>query len=292
MKFDSYHPMINFIYFTAALICVIVFDHPVMIVLSYAASFIYSVKLGGRRILLFNAALIPLGIIYTFIYSYYNHFGITVLGINSIGNYITMEAIVYGAVIAVRAAAAIMMFTCVLSIVTTDKVVYLFGRISPKLSLFISVILRAVPRIKVRARRIGLSRAGIGRGVRQGNIFWRVRNLLALISIVITWTLEDFVESSVSMQSRGYTLKGRTAFSIYRFDNRDRGVLMAMYICIVILCMAQVLGETTSFYDPEIMWRRITWMSIVVYVIYGIFLLIPFGLQVAGEEKMRRLRKL
>ena len=87
-----------------------------------------------------------------------------------------------------------------------------FGRISPRLSLFLSILLRCVPRVKERARKIEISREGIGKGVRQGNILERFLHGLSLISIVITWTLEDFVESTVSMKSRGYSLRGRTGF--------------------------------------------------------------------------------
>lgn len=119
-------------------------------------------------------------------------------------------------------AAVILWLCCIFELITADKVVYLFGRISPGLSLFLSILLRAVPRIGVRAGQIEISREGIGRGIRQGNLWQRARNLCALISILLTWTMEDFVESASSMKSRGSALKGRTAYSIYRFAEQGQ----------------------------------------------------------------------
>lgn len=292
MKFDSYHPMLNFIYFAGAVVCVISFNQPFFILISYAATFIYSTKLNGKRGLLFNLCIIPAGILYVILYSDYNHYGITNLGVNSIGNQITLEAICGGLSISIRVLAVVMLLSCMFAVVTSDKVVYLFGRFSPKLSLFLSVLLRSVPRVKERCRRIHRSRRGIGKGTGCGNLLQRCKNGISIFSTVITWTLEDFMESGISMKSRGYTLKGRTAFSIYRFDDRDRMLTVGFAACLCALYVAEAAGETKMLYNPEIMWKQVTPVSCFFYLIYAVFLLMPFGLQVIGKTKMRRLRQL
>ena len=291
MRFDSYHPMINFIYFTAAIACTVCFHHPVFLAISFACAFLYSVKLNGWKNLLFNLCLIVLALAYAGWYSSYNHFGVTNLQVNYIGNQITLESVVYGAVQGVTVAAVVMWLCCIFKLITADKVVYLFGRISPKLSLFLSILLRAIPRIKVRAKRIELSRQGIGRGIRQGNVWKRFLHLLSLISILITWTMEDFVESSNSMKSRGYSLRGRTAFSIYRFDNRDRGLVIAFFWCLTVVLMAVLFNQTTIHFDPVIIMNKITALSYGFYTVYAVFLLLPMVLQMVGEYRFEKLRK-
>ena len=288
MRFDSYHPVINLIYFVAAIVCTIWFHHPVFLGISYICAFVYSVKLNGKRALIFNLCLIPLIFVYAAWYSYYNHFGITNLRQNFIGNHITLEAVVYGVVRGVTVAAVVMFFSCVFAVVSSDKVVYLFGRISPRLSLFLSIILRSVPRIRERAGKIEISREGIGKGVCQGNIFQRFFHGLSLVSIVITWTLEDFVESTVSMKSRGYSLRGRTAFSIYRFDNRDRSFVVMIFLCLTFVAAAIMLDQTEICYDPEIIMNPVTAMSFVFYGAYAVLLLLPVGLQIVGEMRYRK----
>lgn len=291
MRFDSYHPAINFIFFAAVFFCTACFDHPVFVAVSWLAAFAYSVKLNGRRGLIFDLCLIPLIVLYAGFYAYYNHFGITPLRQNIIGNSITLEALVYGLILGITVASLIMWASCLFAVFSADKVVYLFGRVSPKLSLFLSITLRSVPRIKERARRINVSQRGIGRGVKDGSPFRRPINCLRLLSILITWTLENLVESARSMKCRGYSLKGRTAFSIYRFDNRDRGFVIAVTVCLTFIAMAVMLDQTAIYYDPEIIMNRITLMSYVFYAAYGALLLMPMGLQIIGEWRFKRLAK-
>jgi len=290
MRFDSYHPVINFIYFAAAIFCTVNFQHPVFLGISYLIFFGYSVKLNGRRALIFNLCLIPLIMAYAAYFSCYNHFGVTNLRANFIGNQITLEAMVVGVVRGVTIASVIMIFSCIFRVVSSDKVVYLFGRISPKLSVFLSILLRFVPRVKQRAGRIELSRKGIGKGCMQGNLFQRLRHMVGFLSILITWTLEDFVESAASMKCRGYSLKDRTAFSLYRFDNRDRSFVVAMFFCMTVTYMAVALDQTEIIYNPEIMMNRVTIWSYLFYLVYAVFLLLPMGLQIVGEYRFRRKR--
>ena len=147
MRFDSYHTAINLIYFVSAIGLALSFNHPVFVAVSYVCAFAYSVKLNGKKALIFNLCLIPFIVLYSLIYSSYNHFGVINIRQNFIGNEITLESVIYGLVIGVIAASVIMYMSCVFAVFSSDKVVYLFGKISPKLSLFLSIVLRSAPRI-------------------------------------------------------------------------------------------------------------------------------------------------
>ncbi|MFR2966471.1 MAG: hypothetical protein ACLTK0_08880 [Anaerovoracaceae bacterium] len=166
--------LINLIYFTAA-INLIWFRPPRLAALSFICAFIYSVKLKGRRALIFNLCLLSMAV-YTWWYEY-NHFGVTVIGHNFVGNSITVESLAYGLCRAATVGSVIMFLSCMLAVFSSDKVVYLFGKISPKLSLYLSVILRAVPRLKQYAGRINLAQSGIGRGCWQGSLIKRLRSV-------------------------------------------------------------------------------------------------------------------
>ena len=290
MKFDSYHPMINLIYFVAAITCTVCFKHPIFLTIGYFCAFVYSVKLGGWKIFLLNMVFLLLAFGYAARYASYEHFGVTVLAVNMIDNEITLESIVYGLVNGFVFATVCMWCCCIFMLITADKIVYLFGRISPKLSLFVSILLRTVPRVKVRAKRIEISREGIGKGIVQGNLWQKFLHLLSLISILITWTMEDFVESSNSMKSRGYSLRGRTAFSIYRFDNRDRSLVIVFFWCLTVIGMGVLLNQTTMYFDPMLIMNPITSLSYVFYAVYALFLLLPMGLQIIGEYQFKKLR--
>ena len=288
MKFENYHPTINLLFFVAAITCTLWFRHPVYLGISFVAAFLYSWHLNGKKALIFNLILMPLAGLYAWWYGVYHHFGVTILGRNFAGNDITLESYVYGLMLGVTVAVAVMWMSCVFAVFSSDKIVYLFGRVSPKLSLFLSILLRSVPQIKGRARKIRIAQCGIGRGPGQGNILARCRNCLRLLSILITWTLESFATSSASMKSRGYALKGRTAFSIYRFDHRDRSVVIALFVCLTLTVMAVLLDQTHILFDPEIIFNRITWVSYIFYAAYAGMLLMPLGLELYGEYRVRR----
>ncbi len=289
MKFDSYHPMINLIYFVAAIGMTIAFDHPAFVIIAYLCAFAYSVKLNGIKALIFNICLIPCGVGYSLWYAYYNHFGVTNLRQNIVGNQITLESLVYGLQLGITAITVIMFLSCMFAVFTSDKVVYLFGKISPKLSLFLSILLRTVPRVKKYASKINTAQKGIGMAPSQGHILRKVINSFRLVSILITWTLENFVESSTSMKCRGYSLKGRTAFSIYRFDNRDRLFVITIFLMFTAIAMAWAFNQTNIYYDPQIIVNPITALSFVFYFAYACVLLLPMILQIAGEAKFKKL---
>ena len=291
MRFDSYHPAISFIFFVTVLACATAFDQPVFLALSFLCPFAYSLKLNGGRAMAFNLALLPLIALYAAFYASYHHFGLTVLATNAIGNQITLEALTYGLVLGVTAASVLIWFSCIFAVVSSDQIIYLFGRVASKLSLFLSILLRLVPRIKERARRIHAAQRCVGRGVGQGNPLQRLRNLLRVASITLTWLLESLVELSDAMRSRGYTLKGRTAYSIYRFDHRDRGLVIVLFTGITVLLMAYLLGQTHILYNPEIQLNRLTPLSYAFHLAYAVFCLLPLGLQLHSEWHFRRQRR-
>ena len=291
MGFEKCHPAVNFIYFSAVIAGTILFNHPIFLLISFVCGFLYSIKRNGWKAFVFNTILIPLIAAFALYYSNFNHFGVTVLRQNMIGNNMTVESLVYGFALGVTAAGVLMWFSCIYSVFTTDKVVYLFGKVSPRLSLFLAILLRMVPRIKKEAKKINTAQRGIGRGANQGNIFQRLRNSIRILSMLITWTIDSLTLASESMRSRGSSLRGRKAFSIYRFDNRDRSYVIVLFICLTLTMMAVILKQTNILYDPRIVMTPITALSCLFYAGYGVFCLMPLGLELWTQYRFWKARK-
>lgn len=291
MGFERCHPAVNFIYFAAVIAGMILFQHPIFLVISFSCAFLYSIKRNGWKALLFNIAVLPFVVAFALYYSSYTHFGVTVLEQNFIGNNMTLESLVYGFVLGITVAGVCIWFSCVYSVFTTDKVVYLFGKVSPRLSLFLAILLRMVPRIKKEAKRINTAQRGIGRGVNHGNIFQRLRNCIRIFSMLITWTIESLSTASESMRSRGSSLRGRKAFSIYRFDNRDRAYVIGVFACLTITLMGVMLKQMDMQYDPRIVFPAITPLSWMFFAGYGVLCLMPLALELWTEYRFRRARR-
>ena len=109
--------------------------------------------------------------------------------------------------------------------------------------------------------------------------------------MLVTWTIERFVQTSESMRSRGSSLKGRTAFSIYRFDNRDRSLVIVFFILLTLCLCAMILDQTHILYAPELVVNRFTAMSLVFLLAYAAACFLPLALQVVGELRFASLTR-
>ncbi len=291
MGFESYHPAINLLYFAAVAILSLCIHQPIFLALSFLCAFAYSVRRNRLRALIFNLALLPCMVAFALYYGSYHHFGVTVLWKNFIGNRVTLESFIYGLTLSGCVAAFVMWFSCLYSVFTTDKIVFLLGKISPKLSLYVAIILRTVPRVKEQMFRIARARRAIGRGAAQGNIFRRLKNCVCIASMTLTWLLESFSTVADSMRSRGYGLRGRSAFSVYRFDTRDRAIVVAMCTLLTVVFMGVMLQQTVAVFDPRIILNPVTARSAFFYIAYTLFCLFPLGLEVYSDWAFSRARR-
>ncbi|MBP3673891.1 MAG: energy-coupling factor transporter transmembrane protein EcfT [Oscillospiraceae bacterium] len=290
MGFSACHPAINFIYFACVIAVTLCIPHPIFLAISLLCAFAYTVKLNRTKGAVFSAVLVPCAAAFALWYSSYSHFGVTVLNQNFIENNITLEALVYGLVLGFMVAGAMIWFSCVHAVFTTDKVVYLFGKVSPRLSLFLAILLRMVPRIKQQAKKLNTAQRGIGMAVDQGNILERSRNCIRIFSMLITWTIDMLTNASESMQSRGSTLRGRTAFSIYRFDNRDRAYVITLFTAMIVLGMGLLFRQGYISYSPVIRMNPVTPLSFVFYAGYAVLCLMPLGLDLWTEYCFKKAR--
>jgi energy-coupling factor transport system permease protein len=290
--FSTYHPAINFFYFTVVLVLSMFFNHPAFLAISLFGSIFYLlVLIGIRKSLKFNFVyVIPMLVLMAIINPLFNHAGVTILGYWGSGNPITLESIVYGIVIAIMFVEVIIWFACYNTIMTSDKFIYLFGRIIPGLSLILSMVLRFVPKFKAQLHVISMGQKCLGRDISNGNIIQRAKHGITILSIMITWALENGIETADSMKARGYGLSGRTSFSTFRFDKRDKIILVVMLLFFGITFSGILTHQAYASYNPMIKYTAFTPYSIIVYSSYLIFCLIPPIVDIMEEIKWRHLK--
>ena len=78
------------------------------------------------------------------------------------GNPLTLESILYGVAAAVMLASVVLWFSSYNEVMTSDKFVYLFGRMIPALSLVLSMALRFIPKFKSQMEVVSEAQACIG----------------------------------------------------------------------------------------------------------------------------------
>ena len=291
--FSSYHPAVNFLYFGLVLFFTMCFLHPACLLLSLAAALRYAVCLNGRRAVRRSLRyLLPAALLAALINPAFNHQGATILTYLPSGNPLTLESIAYGLAAAALLSAVVTWFSCYTAVMTSDKFVYLFGRVIPALSLVLSMALRFVPRFQVQARAVSQAQRCVGRDVSDGSLLQRLRNGVTILSILLTWCLENALEMADSMKSRGYGLPGRTAFSIYRLDDRDQAALWWLgALGGYILSMWGAGGFACRYFPTFRLAPRDGW-SLSGLLAFGLLCLTPVIINRREDRQWTRLRSM
>lgn len=288
--FTSFHPIVNFLYFLVVIVSSMFFMHPVFLGISLLCGIAYSIRLNGMKAVKFNILyMLPILLLFAVMNPVFNHAGTTII-VYVNDNPITVESIVYGFASATMFVSVIIWFSCYNAVMTSDKFIYLFGRVIPALSLVLSMVLRLVPKLKAQIRVISNAQKCVGRDVSNGNMLQRARNGLKIISILTTWALENAIETADSMKSRGYGLKGRTSFSNFRFDSRDGIALIWIVALSIVLLFGAIIGENNIVYFPAIIMKPISGFSFLVYSAYGGLCLLPLIFNLLEDIKWARLK--
>ncbi len=268
--FSGYHPIINFLYYALVLLFSMCLMHPIYLLISLTGALAYDICLKGRKAVRFAVmGLLPMAVIAALVNPAFNHEGQTMLTYLPSGNPLTLESILYGVAAAVMLASVVLWFSSYNDVMTSDKFVYLFGRMIPALSLVLSMALRFIPKFKSQMEVVSEAQACIGRDTKTGSVLRRVGNAVKIFSIMVTWSLENAIETADSMRSRGYGLPGRTAFSIYRFDDRDKAALAWLIFCGAYILSGWLAGGMYFRYYPTVKtaaWTPLTVRFMFVYL--------------------------
>jgi energy-coupling factor transport system permease protein len=289
--FSSFHPIVNFLYFGLVFAFSMIFMHPVCLGVSLFCALTYSIYLNGRKAVRFNFLfMLPLFLVAALINPAFSHEGGTILTYLPSGNPLTLESVAYGAAAAAMIAAVITWFSCYNAVMTSDKFVYLFGRLIPALSLVLSMTLRFVPKFKAQIKVVSDAQKCVGRDISNGSILARARNGLTILSIMITWALENAIETADSMKSRGYGLPGRAAFSIYRFDRRDRAAVVFLLACGASITAGACLGGLHWRYFPTMKGAGFGALPTSILLCYVALLITPVVINLMEDRKWTALR--
>lgn len=290
-EFYNFHPLVNFAYFTMVITYSMFFMHPVCLAISLICSFTYSLILKGKKAVRFGVLyMLPMMLMAAFINPAFNHEGATILTYLSTGNPLTLESITYGIAAAVMLVSVMLWFSCYNAVMSSDKFIYLFGRVIPAMSLILSMVLRFVPRFKSQMDSISYSQRCIGRDVSNGSILQRAKHGLRILSIMVTWALENSIETADSMKARGYGLPNRTAFSIYRFDSRDKRTMIFIGVTGLYVLMGALMGGVGFRYYPTMKSFGNIGLSVTVWLAYMMLCITPIWIELREDRKWKQLR--
>ena len=210
-----------------------------------------------------------------------SHNGVTVLFVLN-HNPVTLEACIYGIAAGVMIVTVMTWFRAFTAVMTSDKLLYIFGSLSPKLALMLSMALRYVPLFGRQVRAVGQSQTALGL-YKEDNIVDRMRGGMRIFSVMVTWTLENGIITADSMTARGYGTGRRTRYTIFRWTRQDV-MLLVFTLLLTAVTFYGLTGRTFTYY-PAITASPVTGRVLLGYIAYGLLTWLP--LIITGKEALK-----
>ena len=270
---EKAHPLCSFMYLLAVLGITIFTRHPIMLAASAVGAALLLILSEKGRL----AAWMPLIVVASAVTNpIFSHNGATVLFFAG-DMPITLEAILYGADFGLMLAASVGWSFAAVKYITSDKYIWLFGRILPSAGLVLSCALRLVPLFIRRGRDFAAAQQAD-----------TIRGSLKAFSASVGYSAEEAMTSADSMRARGYGTARRTSYSLYRFGGRE-----CMQLSVVILlggCSAALMlaGAGDFGFYPEISVLACDAQNLCLYVVFAALAMLPCSVVV--YENVRRMR--
>ncbi len=279
----KYHPTVIILFFICSIFYTMYTNNPLIISLSLLGSFLFYFTIEEKKIFFkYSLFAILIFIVITITNPLFVSKGNTILFM--IGKkVITKESLIYGAMMSMMLIAIITWFSCYNKIMTMDKFVYLFGKATPNISTAISMGIAFIPRFIEKGKAINLAQKNLG--LYKQNLLPRMKLNLRVFSSLITWALENSIDTADSMNARGYGSKNKTKFSVFKYNTSD----FLLTIVVIVLIIFIVIGSAFQYLDyqyyPTLTTLNFSTINILLYSSFGLLMLIPTIIEVKENVK-------
>ncbi len=285
--FKEYNPVTVFVYYAAVVAISMFTMNPILHIISFVGGLLqFMMQKTDDRVRTHIWYLI-LGLILCFIRPLFSHNGATVLFLLN-DNPVTQEAFIFGLNSAVMVVGVLYLFRVFSEIMTSDRLLYLFGRVSPKTALILSMGLRYIPMLRHQRRITRDVQTVLGIN-KDDNAIDRMRGGLNVFSATVSWGIENGIITADSMAARGYGEGKRSHYSTLRFKRRDAIVITITSLCLAPMLIALIKGSfDTVFYplfyiaDPDI-------YAYFGYISYIILIMVPIILKLMESFRWKFL---
>lgn len=264
------HPAVCLIFLIAAAGLTAFSRNPVIILESLCGALLLTLLSGGIKGAGWFAGIAAAAALANFLFV---HNGVTALFF--VGDTaFTLEALIYGVHTGVMLGAVCLWGACAVRFITSDKYIWLFGRILPAAGLVLSCAVRFVPLFIRRTREfIAVQNAST------------VRGHLRAFSASVGYSAERAMDSALSMKARGYGTAKRTSFSLYRFTPGAASALSAVVLSGGLSLALIIAGAGEFYFYPALSDIPADLIDIALYCGFGALCLMPSG--VIAAEKLR-----
>lgn len=287
-SFSEYNPIVTALWFLCVTGIAMFCNYPLLMVISLvgaAAFFIMRNGLShGRTHFFFLILFLILALANPLV----SHNGRTVLFVMN-HNPVTLEATLYGLNSAAMIIGVLYWLRSFTQIMTSEKLLYITGALSPKLSLVLSMALRFVPLFSRQSAKINSAQTAMGL-YKDDNIIDDIKGKSRVFSILITWALENGIITADSMEARGFGTGRRTQLRRFGFKVSDVLFLLISLILFGVTAAAVGRGSLSFTFYPSIEAKTPDILGVCGLISYGLLILLPIILETVVSLKWKYLR--
>lgn len=281
-RFERFHPIVPFLFYIGAVSLLILMLHPIFLAAAFMViillNWVHDGLLGLRR---WGFFLFITFLLFMVMNPVFNERGLHLLF--TVGQHrVTLEAVVYGGMNALSIIGIISIFVSYNVIMTPNKLLYLFARILPQAAVLLMLTLRFIPLMRRRLAEISDVQRSKGISVSYGKWRTRANTGMLYLQTLLTYSLEEAIQTADSMKARGYGSGTRTSYEYFKFQRRD-----AIAIIYLLVLFSTILYGRMSGYGYLIVYPLMeTWKFSAgdsgVFVLFILFLSFPIWIE-AGE---------
>ena len=272
-SFEDHNPVTVVVYYLTTVTVCMFSMNPVLHLIAFLGGLIQFIMRGCDRSRRTHLFYILTGIILALVRPIFSHNGVTVLFVVN-DNPITAESFIFGINSAVMVVGVLYLFRVLSEMLTSDRLLYIFGRLSPKTALVLSMGLRYIPLMKNRYNMIFRAQTAIGIN-KDDNVIDRMKGSLKVFDATLGWGLENGIITADSMSARYYGSGKRSCYRVFRMRRSDL-VILGMVAAFMIPVVAGLWNGSfeTTFY-PEFAMMRPDTLAVAGYTGYACLMLIP-----------------
>lgn len=244
--FLSIHPIVQLIYYILIGVMLFQMNHPVFLLTTFLLLIWIvwqqdegkSIKKRLSSILLLMGVMILLNPLFVSRGSHILFY---------LGNrQITLEALIYGISLALMIGGMMLLFISFQHVLHGQRFLYLFANLLPRTALLVMIALRFVPLLMNRLETI--------RAVQhvRGSNKSPIKTAMMQLQALITWSLEESIETADSMKARGYGNQKRTMYTPFYMEKRDWFVMIILLLLFILCFMGSILGYGNIYIYPRL----------------------------------------
>lgn len=283
--FRGLHPFVLLVYYIFSAILIMLFNHPAFLVTMLVLFIGVNVTHDrGKALKAWAVPLIIMGLVFSLMNPLFVSRGTHILFY--LGHrQITLEALMYGIVMAFMLVTVIVLFVSFNLILNGAKFLYVFSKVVPRTAFLMMLTIRFVPLLKGRFDEILAVQRIRGMTMTDGSIRQRARNGMNMIQTLLTWSLEEAIQTADSMQARGYGLGKKSSYILYRMQKRDWWTIGVLVFLLGVAIFGYAYGYGQIVIYPELGTLQFYPLDWVTYI--AVSVIIAWPIVIEGAERLR-----